>query len=328
VLLAIPFYYSGVLIIVKLNQNYLKKEKIAISLILAAILVTSPLVLFTYDSVEAQQTATTVSGTGQGTVTCSFPQRSGTGILNFNAQGSDGRVNTGEWEIVPTGEGFPNSGAGIVTDGTVSSESYNLTGTGSFSCIPLTSPPQVSIMGPCGDGVTIRFDGGSLVGEFTGSVTCNVGQGGDSDSDGVADSQDNCPTVANPDQADADQDGIGDACDETPLPDPDGDGVGDHVGEVDNCPEVFNPGQEDRDGDGIGDACDNDFDNDSVPDTTDNCPEVFNPGQEDRDGDGIGDACDTSPAPVQPPQQPPVQPGQPPQQPPGGPPFTPPGRDR
>lgn len=38
----------------------------------------------------------------------------------------------------------------------------------------------------------------------------------DMDGDGVADSIDNCPTVANPDQRDTDGDGIGDACDPTP----------------------------------------------------------------------------------------------------------------
>lgn len=35
----------------------------------------------------------------------------------------------------------------------------------------------------------------------------------DLDSDGVADSHDNCPSVPNPDQADGDGDGLGDACD-------------------------------------------------------------------------------------------------------------------
>ena len=43
----------------------------------------------------------------------------------------------------------------------------------------------------------------------------------DTDSDGVPDSLDNCPTKANPNQADLDADGQGDACD----PDRDGDGV-------------------------------------------------------------------------------------------------------
>jgi hypothetical protein len=38
-------------------------------------------------------------------------------------------------------------------------------------------------------------------------------QGGDADGDGICDDVDNCPTAANPDQADADADGIGDACD-------------------------------------------------------------------------------------------------------------------
>ncbi|MBM3881420.1 MAG: hypothetical protein FJ387_17125 [Verrucomicrobia bacterium] len=36
----------------------------------------------------------------------------------------------------------------------------------------------------------------------------------DSDSDGVPDEADNCPTVFNPDQADIDGEGIGDACDD------------------------------------------------------------------------------------------------------------------
>jgi hypothetical protein len=40
----------------------------------------------------------------------------------------------------------------------------------------------------------------------------------DADGDAVADARDDCPNVANPDQADADGDGVGDACDEPPPP--------------------------------------------------------------------------------------------------------------
>jgi len=39
----------------------------------------------------------------------------------------------------------------------------------------------------------------------------------DGDGDGILDSADNCPLVANPDQADRDGDGIGDVCDRCPL---------------------------------------------------------------------------------------------------------------
>jgi beta propeller repeat protein len=116
-------------------------------------------------------------------------------------------------------------------------------------------------------------------------------KGADSDGDGVADSDDNCPSIANPFQVDMDGDGIGDICD--------------------NCPHVNNPGQEDGElrfykcegadkpgllqviekpisplkcvavlGDGVGDACDN-------------CPAEINPDQADSDNDGIGDACET-----------------------------------
>lgn len=57
----------------------------------------------------------------------------------------------------------------------------------------------------------------------------------DSDGDGIADDEDNCPSTPNANQADADGDGVGDACD--------------------NCRDVVNPDQTDTDGDGVGDAC-------------------------------------------------------------------------
>jgi len=72
----------------------------------------------------------------------------------------------------------------------------------------------------------------------------------DSDGDRVNDSVDNCPGVANANQADKDQDGIGDACDDD---DADADGFPDRF---DNCPLIAND-QTDIDGDGFGDPCDN-----------------------------------------------------------------------
>ncbi len=70
----------------------------------------------------------------------------------------------------------------------------------------------------------------------------------DVDSDGIRDTEDNCPYVRNPGQSDRDSDGAGDACDN----DMDGDGV---LNENDNCPVVSNADQADTDNDGYGDAC-------------------------------------------------------------------------
>ena len=117
----------------------------------------------------------------------------------------------------------------------------------------------------------------------------------DLDEDGIKDSLDNCPGIANPDQKDTDEDGIGDVCDTIEIKDDDEDTI---ANEQDNCPSTANPNQSDIDKDGIGDACDTkddrDGDNDSVINSFDNCPKVANPDQKDVDKNGIGDACDTT----------------------------------
>jgi hypothetical protein len=140
----------------------------------------------------------------------------------------------------------------------------------------------------------------------------------DSDGDGVADVNDNCPNLFNPCQENVDGDGMGDVCD----PDIDNDGI---LNATDNCAYAYNPNQLDSDGDSLGNVCDNcpnsansnqsDVDNDGIGDACDactdtdhdgygnpgyaantcppdNCPNTANPTQTDGDADGVGDPCD------------------------------------
>jgi hypothetical protein len=127
----------------------------------------------------------------------------------------------------------------------------------------------------------------------------------DTDGDEIADEQDNCPSVANHDQADSDDDGVGDTCDNcmyganADQQDADSDGVGDMC---DNCAMVANVGQQDADDDGLGDSCDNcasaananqfDTDGDLLGNACDNCAMNANSNQLDDDQDGIGNTCD------------------------------------
>jgi hypothetical protein len=75
----------------------------------------------------------------------------------------------------------------------------------------------------------------------------------DEDGDGVPNTLDNCPTVANPGQEDGEGGGVGD-------------GVGDAC---DNCTLVANTDQRDTNGDGFGNICDADFNGNGVVDPAD-----------------------------------------------------------
>ncbi|XP_071476571.1 cartilage oligomeric matrix protein-like [Diadema antillarum] len=98
----------------------------------------------------------------------------------------------------------------------------------------------------------------------------------DADNDGIPNGPDNCPLVANPDQASTND--------------------GDEVGErCDNCPMTPNPRQINTDGDEYGDECDDDKDDDGILNIYDNCELVPNTLQADTDGDGFGDVCDNCP---------------------------------
>lgn len=134
--------------------------------------------------------------------------------------------------------------------------SVNAFGGGTFAAQAINDNGQIVFRVTLGDG---RF----------GIYRANPVTGPDGDNDGVPDATDNCPSVANANQADTDHDGVGDACD--------------------GC-----PGDPNKTAPGVCDCgiADTDSDGDGIADCVDNCPGVANASQADSDNDGIGDTCD------------------------------------
>jgi len=211
-----------------------------------------------------------------------FTRTCETVTLTVEASDQDGGTLTYAWSVVESPEGAV----------------YELTptdATATFTAETLgTYKLRVDVTDESDEGASLAFPIYVSGGTTAECIDEDGGTDDDADDDGVADAADNCPDVANTDQADADADGIGDACDDAAPADGDADGVAD---DADNCPEDANTDQADADADGIGDACDDDggiadADGDGVADDADNCADVANADQADADADGVGDACD------------------------------------
>lgn len=165
------------------------------------------------------------------------------------------------YNVVPT----TGSTAGFTTVTFDPTQSYPVATRGGASASPFTCPAVPADMDTLSAGSNIRafsLNVGDTSANDTGlngyldkvvtnldSDTITYDFEPDTDGDGVADATDNCPAVANADQANADGDSMGDVCDT----DDDNDTVADTS---DNCPMTANTDQADTDGDGQGNACD------------------------------------------------------------------------
>ena len=115
----------------------------------------------------------------------------------------------------------------------------------------------------------------------------------DTDGDGLADTNDNCPNTSNTNQLDTDGDGQGNVCDE----DDDNDGTAD-TNDCSPLNQSIHAGANEICGNGIDENCNGnyddvcDMDGDGVPDANDNCPTISITNQLDTDNDGQGNVCD------------------------------------
>ena len=152
----------------------------------------------------------------------------------------------------------------------------------------LSYPEDLSHIVYTGNGDFVGIDGFSLALAYTGK-TSNALEFSldiydpDPDLDGVRVEDDNCPAVANSDQADLDADAIGDVCDT----DIDGDTYANDADAFPRDPSEWL----DTDSDGIGNNADTDDDGDGMPDDYElaNGLDPLDPSDADADADGDGD---------------------------------------
>jgi hypothetical protein len=197
--------------------------------------------------------------------------------LKVHNAGGSAKVHL-EWELAPLGRKL--GGIETATKGTT----FGHTGT---SLSQIANTPQLSLVGMVPEHWHLRVASNNpffphtrwLTPAVNGPNEADLRGLADTDGDGLIDSLDNCPTVANADQADGDGDGVGDVCD--------------------NCPVTANRDQFDTDMDGVGNACDNcvNLYNPRVtPDVTtyltNNPWATLTGGQRDDDHDGFGNRCD------------------------------------
>ena len=139
----------------------------------------------------------------------------GVSVYGYASNGVEGATVRFDFVTYP-----PDGGDGVVTSlGTC------LTGSDGTCTIDYQGPAVEVETTVVNAYVDSDLDGVQTVGEPSSAIVRHWVAVSDSDGDGVADGSDNCPSVANPGQANLDGDALGDACD----PDRDGDGVADTV---------------------------------------------------------------------------------------------------
>jgi hypothetical protein len=197
--------------------------------IVISLLLLSSFIPYLNYNVYGQSPTTILTGLiFSGTVTCVSPPPDGPsssdifgGSIDATGSLSSGSVSGGTVGITTI---QLDNIVGIFNGGQVNTDHFTVKGkfdiTSIGECLS-TGSFAFTLSGKCSENdesVAITLTSNVINGVFEGSVFCNVNTM-DSDSDGVLDTDDNCPNVANPNQEDIDGDGIGDVCDES-VPDP------------------------------------------------------------------------------------------------------------